>query len=197
MYQIILASKSPRRKELLEQIGVVFTCIRTETEEKISAKDPEEVVKELSRQKAAEVSGKVTSDWTVVIGADTVVAVDGEILGKPKDMEDACRMLRLLQGRCHDVYTGVTLFIRGCHQEDTVTFAVKTKVWVYPMDQMQIIKYVATQEPMDKAGAYGIQGKFAAYIEKIEGDYNNVVGLPVSAIYQELYSRGIDFLQNF
>ncbi|MBE5922439.1 MAG: septum formation protein Maf [Lachnospiraceae bacterium] len=194
MYQFILASQSPRRRELLEQIGMSFTCIPSQGEEYVTSTDPETVVKMLSEQKAKEIAGTVSTHNTVIIGADTIVSYGNEILGKPKDESDAFRMLDMLQGNVHQVYTGVTLIIRGKDTEEVVTFAEKTEVSMYPMNQKQMMRYIASGEPMDKAGAYAIQGKCAAYIEKINGDYNNVVGLPVSAICRELYIRGIDFL---
>lgn len=191
MKKIILASASPRRKELLEQIGVKFTVIKAEGEEILTTDLPVEAVKELSEQKAREVASR--SDGTIVIGADTVVAVQGQILGKPKDEKDAVRMLKLLQGSSHEVITGVTVILK--ERQQTICFAEVTKVQVFPMTEEQILTYVKSKEPMDKAGAYGIQGKFAAYVSGIEGDYNNVVGLPVGLLYQELLSAGIDLLK--
>lgn len=190
MKKIILASGSPRRRELLEQIGVKFEIHKAEGEEKITSSIPEEAVKELSLQKAKEVSGKYDGD--VIIGADTVVAVDGQILGKPADRADAVRMLRLLQGKEHQVITGVTVILKESGK--TVNFAEVTKVHVFPMTEEQIEQYIETGEPMDKAGAYGIQGKFAVYVSGIEGDYNNVVGLPVGRLYQETLAAGVDLL---
>ncbi|MCI8429130.1 MAG: septum formation inhibitor Maf [Lachnospiraceae bacterium] len=190
MKKIILASGSPRRRELLEQIGVKFEIHKAEGEEKITSSIPEEAVKELSLQKAKEVSGKYDGD--VIIGADTVVAVDGQILGKPADRADAVRMLRLLQGKEHQVITGVTVILKESGK--TVSFAEVTKVYIFPMTEEQIEQYIETGEPMDKAGAYGIQGKFAVYVSGIEGDYNNVVGLPVGRLYQETLAAGVDLL---
>lgn len=190
MRKIILASGSPRRKELLEQVGMEFEIQKAEGEEIITSSVPEEAVKELSMQKAQEVSGKCDGD--VIIGADTVVAVDGQILGKPADRADAMRMLRLLQGKEHQVITGVTVVLK--ENGKTVNFAEVTKVRVFPMTEEQMDQYIATGEPMDKAGAYGIQGKFAVYVSGIEGDYNNVVGLPVGRLYQEVLAAGIDLL---
>lgn len=191
MNKIILASGSPRRKELLEQIGLDFTVMVSNIEEVITKKKPHEIVMELSAQKAVDVKKKVAEDY-IVIGADTIVACtweDGEqILGKPQNEEQAYHMLKMLQGNVHQVYTGVTI----CFGEITDTFYERTKVEVYPMSDNRIWDYIKTGEPMDKAGAYGIQGRFAAYIKGIEGDYNNVVGLPVGRLYQELckYEKG-------
>lgn len=198
--RIILASKSPRRRELLSRIGIEYECMVSEMEENITESEPDKVVRELSCQKAENVfeilkaEGKTDKAPMVIIGADTVVACDGEIMGKPKDEDDARRMLKLLRGRSHSVWTGVTmLFINidknGNINEDKViseAFACETKVYMYPVPDIEIDEYIKTKEPMDKAGAYGIQGVAGKFIEKIEGDYNNVVGLPVSALYQSI-----------
>ena len=188
--QIILASASPRRKELLHQVGLSPDIIPSQREEKIISRDPEQTVKELSRQKAEDVAALCTDrkDMSVVIGADTVVAVDGRILGKPGSEKEALEMLELLQGREHQVYTGVTMIF--VHSGEQITFAERTNVHVCAMNQEQRKAYVATGEPMDKAGAYGIQGYFAVYIKGIEGDYNNVVGMPVGRVCRELMARG-------
>lgn len=204
MNQIILASGSPRRKELLEQIGLTFEICPAKGEEIITKSMPEEVVMELSKQKAEEVAamvsayGETHSELTtpqdiLVIGADTVVACDGQILGKPKDENQAKEMLRMLSGHTHSVYTGVTcVFIDKKGRCGEHTFYEKTDVTMYPMTETEICRYVDTGEPMDKAGSYGIQGRCAIHIREICGDYNNVVGLPVSRLYQELLSIGID-----
>ena len=185
MNRIVLASASPRRKELLEQIGLPFTIEVSGIEEVITKTVPQEVVMELSAQKAVDVKKKLQED-AVVIGADTIVVYDnengGSILGKPKSEEEAFEMLNRLQGNVHQVYTGVTL----CYGEEVMSFYECTKVYVYEMSKEQIWNYIKTGEPMDKAGAYGIQGKFAAFVKGMEGDYNNVVGLPVGRVYQEL-----------
>ena len=120
------------------------------------------------------------------------MAAEGQILGKPKDREDALRMLRLIQGKEHQVITGVTVILK--EKKKTIRFAEVTKVYVYPMTEGQIESYADSEEPMDKAGAYGIQGRFAAYVSGIEGDYNNVVGLPVGRLYQEVLAEGVDLL---
>lgn len=190
MKGIILASASPRRRELLEQIGVEFEIRKAEGEEIITSSVPSRVVKALSGQKAREVASRCGEDAEVVIGADTVVAVDGRILGKPKDEAEAATMLQSLQGREHEVVTGVTVLLMKSGKE--ICFSETTRVRVYPMSHEQIQNYVATGDPMDKAGAYGIQGAFAAYIKGIEGDYNNVVGLPVGRLYQEVLAAGVD-----
>lgn len=181
---IILASNSPRRRELLRQIGVEPEIRPSRIEEKVTAQTPEEVVMELSLQKAEDVAEGAQAG-ALILGADTVVAVDGRILGKPGSHEEAAEMIRLIQGRAHEVYTGVTLICKEETGSRGRTFAEKTQVLVYPMTEEEIKAYADSDEPMDKAGAYGIQGRFAAYIEGIHGDYNNVVGLPVGRVYQE------------
>ncbi len=204
MSRIILASASPRRKELLEQIGLEFEICPAKGEEVITKTIPEEVVMELSKQKAEEIAVMVTTynenhkeittpTDILIIGADTVVAYDGQILGKPKDEADAKRMLSMLSGNTHSVYTGVTLcLIDKNGRVGEVVFAEKTDVTMFPISEEEIERYVATGEPMDKAGSYAIQGKSAIFIEKIDGDYNNVVGLPITRIYQKLKDIGID-----
>lgn len=193
--KIYLASASPRRKELLKQIGLSFKTMPSTVEEKITKTEPNEVVEELSYQKAVDVCGKLTSDGKedfVVIGADTVVSCWGEILGKPEDKEDAVRMLEKLQGGSHQVYTGVTLAWKNRDMSPMYyTFSECTDVTMYAMTEDEIRKYTDSGEPMDKAGAYAIQGLCAAYIQGICGDYNNVVGLPVGRVYQELKNRGL------
>lgn len=186
--KIILASMSPRRKELLDLMGIEFDIIPSEAEEVPIPAAPQETVESLSYLKATEVADKIT-DSCFVIGADTVVAIDGEILGKPTDAQNAIEMLARLQGKTHQVYTGVTCVMHSEKQTETFTFSEITQVKMYPMTRQEIIDYVATKEPLDKAGAYGIQGKAAVYIEKIMGDYNNVVGFPVSRFYHELLKR--------
>lgn len=185
MKPIILASASPRRRELLTQIGLEFEVLPADGEEKITKQIPSEVVEELSAQKVKKVAAQITDG--IVIGADTVVCQDSEIMGKPKDEADAMRMLKQLQGEMHSVFTGVTLIVKENGSEiSRKTFSQETRVYLYAMTDKEIREYIATGEPMDKAGAYGIQGRFAAYVEGVEGDYNNVVGLPVSAVWQEI-----------
>ena len=209
MSMIILASGSPRRKELLEQIGLEFEICPAKGEEVITTTIPHEAVLELSRQKAEEVAGGIAAylehgipsqlvgeakgQDILVIGADTVVAYGNKILGKPKDEENASEMLSLLSGNTHSVYTGVTcVFISADGKTGEHSFYEKTDVSMCPMSQEQIKRYIATGEPMDKAGSYAIQGRCAVYVRKINGDYNNVVGLPVGRLYQELLALGID-----
>ena len=181
MAEIILASASPRRKELLTLAGVDFTVKVADVDEIIPENaSPDEVVMSLALQKAQAVA-KDNSDC-IVIGSDTVVALDGTILGKPRDEENAKQMLSALSGRSHTVYTGVAI-ISG---EKVKNFCEATEVVFNELSAEEIADYVATKEPMDKAGAYGIQGKGCVLVEKIIGDYFNVVGLPVSRVYKEL-----------
>ena len=183
--RIILASASPRRKELLEQAGIAFEIQIGNAQECITKEEPGEIVEELSLAKAQKVAEEVTGD-AVIIGADTIVAKDREILGKPKDAADAHRMLALLQGTKHQVYTGVTLRPKKGEPEIVRAFHERTDVFMSPMCDDEIEAYIATGEPFDKAGSYGIQGRAGIFVEKIEGDYYNVVGLPVSRLYHEL-----------
>lgn len=211
--RLVLASASPRRLELLSQIGLEFTVMPSTKEENAKTTEAGALVQELSRQKAVDIweqlsggqgqnpdadqeqiseetqepnlNGKRQSEL-LVIGADTVVCCEGKILGKPHSREAAAEMLTALQGRSHEVYTGVTLY----SQSETVTFFECTQVEFYPMTEVEISEYIDSKEPMDKAGAYGIQGLGARFVKGIRGDYNNVVGLPVGRLYQELKSHG-------
>ena len=184
-WKVVLASASPRRKELLAQIGIIPDIRPSEVEEEKNEKDPAKLVENLSYIKAADVASRCEKG-TLVIGADTVVACDQEILGKPADDQDAFRMLHMLQGRTHEVYTGVTIVEGSLDSGKTTVFAEKTEVTMYPMSDQMIWDYIRTGEPSDKAGAYGIQGRAAVFIKSIKGDYNNVVGLPVAAVWQYL-----------
>ncbi len=185
--KIILASASPRRKELMAQAGYEFDIQVSHKEETYTSKRPEEVVKELALLKAKDVAEKNEERSLVVIGADTVVAHKDRILGKPHSEEDAFRMIKGFQGDKHQVYTGVAILIYDEDGVETiVNHAVRTDVYVNPMTEEEIWNYIHTDCVMDKAGSYGIQSGFAVYIEKIEGDYSNVVGLPISYIYEVL-----------
>lgn len=196
--RIILGSASPRRRELLAQIGVGFEVRVSRKDEVYKSSVPEEIVKELSLAKAENVAEELAADPdgdmvrdTAVIGADTIVVLDDEILGKPEDEEDAVRMLTKLQGRAHFVYTGVSVLDFGADGEkNVINYSVGTKVYVNAMTEEEIRAYAATKDPLDKAGSYGIQGRFAAYIDRIDGDYYNVVGLPVSRVYRTLKEIG-------
>lgn len=192
MKNIILASKSPRRCELMRQAGYEFTIQPSDKEEIITKMHPADVVIELSSQKAKDVFDSITDgkifceEGILVIGADTVVSVDDKILGKPVNHEDAFSMLKKLQGRIHEVYTGVTLVWNDKKEIRTKSFYECTKVSFYPMNDEEIWSYVNSCDGDDKAGSYGIQGPCAIYIKGIEGDYNNVVGLPIARLYQEM-----------
>lgn len=191
---IVLASGSPRRKELLAKTGLKFSVVVSGGEEKAETSDPAETVEKLSLDKASAVADLLQAEKEpqLIIGADTVVACDGEILGKPSDREDAFRMLWKLQGQTHQVYTGVTLLLKKKHTWQAHTFSEKTDVQFYPVSREELLAYIETGEPMDKAGSYGIQGGFGIYVKGICGDYNNVVGLPVGRLVYELNKLGID-----
>lgn len=188
--KVILASASPRRTELLAQAGIAHEIMVSTCEEKITTSVPEELVMDLSAQKAEDVFLRYLSlhekEDFLVIGSDTVVAADGKILGKPKNDEDAFDMISRLQNNQHQVYTGVTVLSYRNGERKRKTFYECSNVNVYPMTAKEIREYLATGEHKDKAGAYGIQGAFAIYIKGIEGDYNNIVGLPIARLYQKL-----------
>lgn len=185
---MILASQSPRRRELLERMGLAhFDVIPAKGEERSDpAVTPAQLVEELSRQKAAEIAASYPD--ALVIAADTVVSVDGTVLGKPRDRDDAVRMLSLLSGREHTVYSGLTV----CRQGRYVTGHEATLVRFRPLSHEDISHYVSTGEPMDKAGAYGIQGYGCTLVEGISGDYYNVMGLPVCRLSRILADFGVD-----
>ena len=182
----ILASASPRRKELLSQAGFAFETVPSQVNEIIRKKSPHAIVKDLSFQKAWDVYQKLTPVGKTVIGADTIVVYRGEILGKPAGEEEALDMLSLLGGRTHQVYTGVTLVFSNGGAPVIRSFYEKTDVTFYPIDQADLLAYADSKDPLDKAGAYGIQGRFAAHIRRIDGSYTNVVGLPVGRVWQEI-----------
>ncbi len=185
--KIILASASPRRRELLAQAGYEFEIEVSHKEEAYISETPDEIVKELALLKAKDIAEQNNAKNMIVIGADTVVAHKGAILGKPKSKDDAFNMIKGFQGDKHQVYTGVAILDYDEDGKETVVnHAVKTDVYVNPMTDEEIWKYIESDNVMDKAGSYGIQSGFAVYIEKIEGDYFNVVGLPISYIYEQL-----------
>ncbi len=191
--KIILGSASPRRKDILTQAGIEYEVIVSDCEEVITEYLPQDVVRELSAQKAEDVMKKALDKYgdgedILVIGADTVVAFEDNIYGKPSDRDEAVRMLKNLSGRTHQVYTGVTV-IRG---DSRINFADCTDVSVYDVSDDEIERYVDSGEPMDKAGAYAIQGGFARYIREIRGEYNNVVGFPIARTLHELKKAGIN-----
>ena len=188
---LILASASPRRRELLKKADIPFTVMPADIEEVIVAGEPADVAEEISSYKAEYVAEKLIKekkqDSFVILSADTIVTVDGKVLGKPRDEEEAFKVLKELQGREHEVYTGVTIAVK--HPGKNVhykQFHEKTRVKIYPVSDEQIRDYISTGEPLDKAGSYAIQGSFAKYIKSIKGDYSNVVGLPVGRVFKEL-----------
>lgn len=181
--KIILASKSPRRREILENLGVDFTIIESDADESSVSSDgisTELYVQELALIKAAACAKKANADNALIISADTIVSLDDKILGKPKSEEDAFSMLKSLSGRTHAVYTGICVMkSENC---DSVCRAVKTEVTFKELTDLEIKAYIKTGEPMDKAGAYGIQGLGSLLVSGIAGDYLNVVGLPASML---------------
>ncbi len=188
--KIVLASQSPRRQELLKQMGLSYQIVVPNIDERMArGLPPRALVEAISAEKAAAVAGQVEED-AIIIAADTVVALDGRLLGKPKDKADARRMLSGLSGCRHQVYTGFTVLQGG----ERVTQSEETEVSFRPLTQEEIGWYIATGEPMDKAGAYGIQGVGALLVEGIHGDYFNVMGLPVCALGQVLLRFGVDCL---
>ena len=187
---IILASASPRRVELLKQAGFTFTVVPSNVEEKTTEVSPDKIVEELAFQKADEVYQRLKSEYNdkdyMVIGADTIVFYNGEILGKPHDEQEAFDMLKLLSDRTHQVFTGISIISRKNNEKQIYLLHERTDVTFYPINDYELKEYIATGDCLDKAGAYGIQGPFAIHIRKIEGDYNNVVGLPIAKLYQAI-----------
>ncbi len=205
--RIILASASPRRKELLSEILPEFDVVPSNAEEVITKEDMDEIAIELASAKAEAVEEQVCTadgseqsktddageysrygaDDTLIIGADTIVVLRGIIYGKPRDKMDAFRMLTDLAGTTHEVYTGVCLlYVKPDGRSMPYTFYERTEVTLFPMKGEEIADYIATGDPMDKAGAYGIQSICDKFVKGINGDFNNVVGLPVARLYQEL-----------
>jgi septum formation protein len=177
---LLLASRSPRRSELLHNAGIPFTVRIADVDETIrDGEVPEEYAQRVAEQKAIAVQA---GPGDVVLGADTIVVIDDQILGKPADAFDAVRMLRLLQGRRHDVITGICVRKANTLVRDWAA----TRVWFTPVSDDEIREYVASGEPMDKAGAYAIQGLASKFIERIDGSYANVVGLPVALVYKHI-----------
>lgn len=183
----ILASKSPRRREILELLGLDFCVETADTDESCDICDPRDRVAFLAAQKGEAVLKKKLSEYqslddTLIIACDTLVYVDGEFLGKPRDRDDAYRMLTLLSGRSHEVWSGIYVFFGG----KAISRAEVTKVSFCEMSHKEKERYLDSGEPFDKAGAYAVQGKAAVYIKGLEGDYFNVVGLPVNLLYRTL-----------
>lgn len=183
----ILASASPRRVELLSQAGFTFDVLPAGIDEHTDAVTPWDAVTDLALQKALAVSETLPPEGEyLIIGADTVVSYRGEVLGKPENEAEAMDMLCLLSDRTHQVYTGVALVHIKDGAREVHTFHECTDVTFYPIDRADLAAYISTGDCMDKAGSYGIQGAFAVHVRKISGDYNNVVGLPIARLYQEL-----------
>ncbi len=220
--KIILASGSPRRRELLTQAGLEFTVLITDADESIDITDPAEVVHILSQRKADAAADEFLKhreanqpceadksyeegrpgqpceadqpseigEGVLIVSADTVVALEGKVIGKPKDEKDALDILMSLSGKTHDVYTGVScILISRDKRENVISFVERTGVTMYAFDEAEALDYISTKEPMDKAGAYGIQGIGARLVKKIDGDYNNVVGFPLAAFLRRCYNR--------
>ncbi|MGN0495272.1 MAG: Maf family protein [Lachnospiraceae bacterium] len=187
---IILASASPRRAQLLTLAGYHFTVHPSNAEEVISGDNPSEIVENLAFIKANDVYNDIKGNYKnqdfLVIGADTIVYYDGDILGKPEDEKEAFDMLKMLSDRTHQVYTGIAVILKQHGEKQTYLLHEKTDVTFYPINDYEIREYIKTGDPLDKAGAYGIQGSFAVHVKEIHGDYNNVVGLPIAKLYQAL-----------
>jgi septum formation protein len=179
--ELVLASQSPRRRELLTAAGIAFRVHAANIDETpLPGESPVDYVRRLAREKAEAVPG------ATVLGADTVVVIDGQMLGKPGSPEDAARMLRLLSGRRHEVVTGICL--KG---GEAIVDHDTTAVYFARLTEQEILDYVASREPLDKAGGYAIQGLGSKFVERIEGSYSNVVGLPVSLVYRYLRGAGM------
>lgn len=187
--KIILASQSPRRKELLELLQIDFTILSEEVDESYDNNmSPDGIVEYLALKKASAIADNL-SENAIVIGSDTIVELDGEILLKPKDFEDAAQILRKLSGKEHHVYTGLAII--DLYQDKIIVTHDCTEVLMARLTEEEIKFYIDTKEPMDKAGAYGIQGIGSIFVEKINGDFFNVMGLPLRQLYLNLNSLGI------
>ncbi len=193
MSKFILASSSPRRRDILNQIGIEFEVIESNADEEILDKrSPEEYVKILAERKAKSVFDSISEDDVVVIGADTVVVYNNDIIGKPQDKKDAFKTLRMLQGNKHTVYTAISVFYK--QPDNDVIFETdfdKTDVYLSSLCDSEILSYIESGEPMDKAGAYAIQEKGAVFIDKIDGDFYTVVGLSPSFLYKIFNRIGV------
>ncbi len=191
--KIVLASASPRRQELLKNIFETFTIHTSSCEENTVFETPSKYVMDLAAQKANDVADHYMSscDETLIIGADTIVFSDGNVLGKPTDKDDAYQMIKSLSGKPHEVYTGISLIHISNSDKKVYSSFACTKVHVKELSEKEILAYIDTPEPYDKAGSYGIQGDFCRHISGIEGDYFNVVGLPVHLLYEELKAHNL------
>ena len=185
--KLVLASASPRRQELIQLLGLKAEIHPSGIAEDVTEADPSLLVQKLAFRKAEDVAKQYPKDY-LVVGADTVVFFENRILGKPKSEEDAYKMLSALSGRTHQVYTGVSLHFQG----KKMGFYEKTEVQFARLTEREIWDYIESKEPMDKAGAYGIQGRFAPFVKGIAGDYYNVMGLPLARLYQALKFLGAE-----
>ena len=191
--KLVLASASPRRKELLEKLGYIFQIIPADIEEIVDkTKKPEEIVKEIALQKASHIANNL-KEPAIIIGSDTIVVIDDTILGKPENAEDASKMLQQLSGRSHQVISGIAIV--DTYTNNTIIDSESSDVYFRDISQEEITNYIKTKEPMDKAGAYAIQGLASTFIEKINGCYNNIVGLPVYKITQIFKKLDLDILK--
>lgn len=197
---LVLASTSPRRHELIKHLRLPFEIVPSGIEEVIDSRlQPEKLVVSLAQQKAADVYAKLcrrrADETLVVLGADTIVVIDGKFLGKPVDDNDAAQMLRQLSGRCHEVFTGVVLLV-GANSDQPRRFSAAEQSHVYfrHISDEEIHAYIATREPMDKAGAYALQGTGAMFVEKIEGCFTNIIGLPIPLVVSLLRQSGVAVL---
>lgn len=188
MRTLILASASPRRAELLRQVGYTFKVLPGTVTEEVSDEVPSALVESLALKKSLAVASSLAQG--IVLGADTVVCCDGKILGKPADEHEAIDILKLLRGRKHEVITGIALVDAADHRR-VVTDHLRTDVWMRNFDDDELLYYVRSGDPLDKAGAYGIQGFASVFIERLEGCYFNVVGLPLGLVYHHLARWGI------
>lgn len=187
MKRIILASESPRRREILANTDINFTTKSVPTEEIIDTALPlSQAIEQVALQKAKAVQPLLPKE--IILGADTIVCVNGEILGKPHTKENAIKMLQMLSGKTHEVITGVAILYKDTYE----LFHEISEVTFYPLTEEEILAYVDTKEPLDKAGAYAIQGKGAILVAKISGDYYNIVGLPIASVYRRLQKYIMD-----
>ena len=187
--KIVLASGSPRRQELLGRMGIRdFSIVVPDVDESVDPSlSPEQTVCAIARRKG-EAAVKLAAEGSVIITADTMVFLDDKLLGKPRDEEEALTMLKALSGAKHTVWTGVSL---RCGEREK-TFAVATDVYFRPCEERELLTYIATGDPMDKAGSYGVQGFAGVFVERIDGDFYNVMGLPICRLYQELRRFGVE-----
>ena len=188
-YNWILASGSPRRKELLKKVLKEFSIEVSECEEVYSSTLPQDIVKELAILKGREVALK-HGNGDIIISADTVVSIDDRILGKPKSFEEAFNMLSSLSGRKHTVYTGVCVIAKSDDKEVLDAFSIATDIYVDELSKEEIVTYINEEKPYDKAGSYAIQESFSKHISGINGDYDNVVGFPTNAFYSLIKEKG-------